>query len=73
MPILVYNLDLDLWECLPIAVSSAVETLGLCFVNCMPPLDLEDPKHLLGEGSLWVTFFIDFVPQPYNFRGNKVE
>ena len=34
MPILAYNLDLDLWECCPIAVSSAVETLGLCFVNC---------------------------------------
>jgi hypothetical protein len=33
MPILAYNLDLDLWECLPIAVSSAV---GLCFVNCIP-------------------------------------
>jgi len=37
MPILAYNLDLDLWERLPIAVSSAVETLGLCFVNCSQP------------------------------------
>ena len=58
MPILAYNLDLDLWECCPIAVSSAVETLGLCFVNCKGIQTLSDAGKWINNKSGKLTFAV---------------